>query len=118
MTKAGILAALKTGPKTTEQLLQVTGTCSADISRDCAGLRHAGLVKRVDGGSGRGSRAIYALVDDVVTTLPPPFRPRRVSLDLANTKQPPIPEVLVHRDPCVKCGIRADIGCKHQSKAA
>ena len=118
MSKAGILAALKTGPKTTEQLLRVTGTCSADISRDCAGLRHDGLVKRVDGGSGRGSRAVYALVEDAVTTLAPPARPRRVGLDLASANHPPIPDELVHRDPCVKCGVRADIGCKHQSKAA
>lgn len=23
----------------------------------------------------------------------------------------------VHRDPCVKCGVRADIGCKHRGAA-
>ncbi|SCY89394.1 hypothetical protein SAMN05660666_03462 [Novosphingobium aromaticivorans] len=118
MSKAGILAALKTGPKTTEQLLRVTGTCSADISRDCAGLRHAGLVKRVDGGSGRGSRAVYALVGDAVPTLAPHARQRRVSLDFANASHPPIPDTLVHRDPCLKCGVRGDIGCKHQRQAA
>jgi predicted transcriptional regulator len=111
MSKAGVLAALKSGPKTTAQILQTTGTSSGDVSRSCSELRLAGLIKRVDGQSGKGSKAIYALADyEAVAAFVPKHR-----LTMAQVFRSEIPDSLtyVHRDPCIKCGTRRDVGCKH-----
>ncbi|HQS98093.1 MAG TPA: hypothetical protein PK823_16545 [Novosphingobium sp.] len=117
MSRLGILAALKTGPKTTAELLRVTGTWSGGVSRDCAALVKDGRVKRIDGTSGRGSRAIYALVAE--TCAAPELKPQtRLFRGRSCVSQPEIPDTYVNRDPCPKCGVRGDIGCRHVRRAA
>jgi hypothetical protein len=188
----GIIAALASGPKSTAQLLEVTGASSAYVSRDCARLIERGRIVRIDGTSGRGSRAVYALAGKPVPPQPPgppsgaelaqavrnraaqlrqpvrqfaaalssdPLtwldqvaiaqRPKahtvaRIEALLAGQPVPPAPPnnfqrqrvltqrpfavtiadrdmvrseplpPIVERDPCFLCGIRADIGCRHQ----
>lgn len=121
MSKSGILAALRFGPKTTAELLLVTGMSPADISRDCAGLRHAGKVKRVDGALGRGTKAIYALAlpgELPVAPPPPRRRPAATATTPAHTPKAAPPETIVDRDPCFMCGVRGDVGCVHRRRAA
>lgn len=116
MSRAVILSALKTGPKTSAQLVQYTGTHSGDVSRTCWTLVKRGHVKRIDGGSGRGSLAVYALVDGVVSDCAPINRGRaRLGLSLA--RGPEVPETRADRDPCFKCGVRGDLGCSHRRVA-
>ena len=58
-----ILAALRDGPKTNRELQDLTCDHSGSVARNCVQLRDLGLVIRVDGNQGRGTRAIYALAD-------------------------------------------------------
>lgn len=61
-----IVAALRTGPKTNRELQELTFDHGGGVARSCAELRKRGRVTRVDPdrGRGRGSRAVYALVEE------------------------------------------------------
>lgn len=116
MSNTAILHALKRGPMATSQLLKFTGSCSADVSRTCSGLIADGRIKRIDGRSGRGTRAIYALVDSDA-----PIRDEIPKVRRSHTVGVAAPVVsearYVQRDPCGFCGVRADIGCRHRVAA-
>jgi DNA-binding MarR family transcriptional regulator len=55
------LGHLAKGPATGAQLADVLCTHTGDIARMMSQLVEKGRVRRIDGGSGRGSVAIYAL---------------------------------------------------------
>lgn len=148
MSKSGVLKALEAGPMAPREILRFTGTPIIDVSRSCCELRHAGKIKRVDGGSGRGSRAIYALVESVEvpaaeSTQPKPKQPKpwvdrfiwngrnefhagngvhggsreragQAAMGRRAAMAAQAETLRVDRDPCTYCGVRADIGCKHQ----
>ena len=59
--RQAILRRLRKGPATNAQLQEACLDHSGGIARTISQMRALGLVRRVDGGSGRGSRAIYAL---------------------------------------------------------
>lgn len=59
---AKALLALAEGPKTNAQLQDALDTHHGDIARLMSHLRKTGRVKRVDGASGSGTIATYALV--------------------------------------------------------
>lgn len=61
--RARILGQLASGNITTGQLADLFGDSSGRMARAMAQLRNDGVVKRVDGGSGRGSVAVWALVE-------------------------------------------------------
>lgn len=112
MSRSAILSALKTGPKTTAELLALrAGASSAYIARSCAELIKRGQIVRLDQRRGRGTRALYALTGHTA----PPIATRRAlhSADADQARHDPIPPA-TDRDPCSKCGTRADIGCKHR----
>jgi hypothetical protein len=112
MSQGPIIHALRRGPMRTAQLLRLTGTCSGDISRSCANLIRIGAIKRIDGGSGRGSIAVYALAD---CTAPVPAATRAKRFYHHVAPQPEVTESqFVQRDPCFSCGVRGDLGCKHR----
>lgn len=113
MSRAVILSALKTGPKTSAQLVDYTGTHSGDVSRTCWTLVRQGHVKRIDGGSGRGSLAVYALAGADAA----PEHRGRAALGLSLARGPEFPEARADRDPCFKCGVRGDLGCSHRRSA-
>lgn len=56
-----IIARLKQGPATNRQLQEAAYTHSGDVARRLIDLAQSGYVERIDGGSGRGTRAVYAL---------------------------------------------------------
>lgn len=56
-----ILDALKRGPKTNAELQELTYDHSGSVARYCARLISDGRIMRIDGHTGRGSIAIYAL---------------------------------------------------------
>jgi len=60
-----IAALRRHGPLRTAQLAEMTCDHSGGVARTMAGLISDGRVKRIDGGSGRGSIALYALVGQV-----------------------------------------------------
>lgn len=55
------LAALSAGPLTNAELQELTCDHSGGVARNMAKLIATGRAKRIDGGAGRGSRALYAL---------------------------------------------------------
>lgn len=59
---ARIRALLETGPATHAQIARVVPP-EFSIARTMCELIHRGVVKRVDGGQGRGTKATYALVE-------------------------------------------------------
>jgi hypothetical protein len=60
------LAALrKHGPLRTAQLVEMTCDHGGGVARNMAKLIEQGRVRRIDGGAGRGSIALYALVGQV-----------------------------------------------------
>jgi hypothetical protein len=61
MSRSAIIARLKLGPATNAELQEAVIDHGAGIARDAAVLMRQGRVCRIDGGSGRGSRAVYAL---------------------------------------------------------
>lgn len=111
MTKIeSLLLALKSGPKSAAELATIVNSKGAYISRDCAKLIKERRVKRIDGGSGRGSLAIYALTND---NTPAPVRRRGADRLYSDAGGPSVdPARIVHRDPCTYCGVRGDLGCK------
>lgn len=115
MSQGPILAALSHGPKSGAELADICHQTSAYISRTCAKLRLEGRVKRIDGGSGRGSIATYALMGDQRAPAAPAKR-SYVTRDF--DVGPPHPGVTVSRDPCFFCGYRGDLPCEHRSAAA
>lgn len=66
MSQMAILFALRKGAMTNRQLQDEVGDHSASIARTCAKLISDGRVIRVDGDSGRGKCAIYALPGNTV----------------------------------------------------
>jgi predicted HTH transcriptional regulator len=58
-----IMRALRSGPMTNAQLQEATCDHSGSISRYMAALIKRGKARRVDGQTGRGTRAIYGLVE-------------------------------------------------------
>lgn len=58
-----VLAALASGPKTNAELQEITCDHSGSIARHLAKLIADGRACRIDGRSGRGRRALYALQD-------------------------------------------------------
>lgn len=112
MSGSAIMAALRTGPKTTADLVNEVGIKSAYVARTCSRLMQKGLVRRVDDGYGRGSRARYALADGSA----PPLPIRRVEAKSRRVAEYPAHQH-VYRDPCPFCGVRADIGCRHLKAA-
>lgn len=58
-----LLLALRKGPQTNSQLGVATCDHSGSVARTMSKLIHSGRAKRIDGNSGRGSIAIYALTD-------------------------------------------------------
>jgi hypothetical protein len=61
MSRLAILRRLKDGPATNRQLQDAADDHAAGIARSCADLIHMGRVVRIDGCSGRGKPATYAL---------------------------------------------------------
>lgn len=116
MTKlSGILERLRTGPKSAGELATSLSTKGAYISRDCARLIKEGRVKRIDGGSGRGSLAIYALSTD---NSPAPVKRRGADRLYSDAGGPPLDTSrIVYREPCSFCGVRGDIGCRCGNRA-
>lgn len=68
-----ILTRLADGPATNAELAELLFTHSGDVARCMAALSRRGLVRRCDGGTGRGTVALYAL--RVVPTCPTCGRP-------------------------------------------
>ena len=65
-----ILRALAAGPMTNAQLQEATCDHSGSVARTMAGLIAEGRARRVDGGSGRGTIAIYALAERSAAGVP------------------------------------------------
>lgn len=64
MSVQACLRALRRGhPLTNEQLQELTGDHSAGVARTMNKLIKSGRARRVDGGSGRGGKATYALAE-------------------------------------------------------
>lgn len=61
MAAASIITALRAGPRTNAQIQDEVCDHSGGVARDCAKLIASGRVRRIDGGTGRGSIAVYAL---------------------------------------------------------
>ena len=59
-----IAALRRHGPLRTAQLAEMTCDHSGDVARTMVGLIHEGRVKRIDGRTGRGSVALYALASE------------------------------------------------------
>lgn len=55
-----ILSALRSGPATNAELQDACEAHGGEVARACNQLMRSGMVKRVDGGAGRGTIAIYA----------------------------------------------------------
>lgn len=119
MSRIAILNALARGPKTAAQLAEIVGLHSGVIAARVSPLIHDGRVKRVDGGEGRGSIAVYALNKwnggkvSAGRTVPVGKLPHPKSTE----PRPRPPGVIVMRDPCPRCGVRGDLGCRHQARA-
>lgn len=64
MSKQAILNRLRHGPASNAELQDAVIDHSGGIARDASKLIQDGRVRRIDGGSGRGSRAIYALSEN------------------------------------------------------
>lgn len=64
LSVSSILRRLAQGPATNAELQDATEDHAGSVARDCAKLIRDGRVKRIDGGRGRGSRAVYALSID------------------------------------------------------
>jgi len=116
VSQRAILAALAKGPATTAQLAEQLHQPSAYIARDCAKLIEAGRAKRIDGGAGRGGKAVYALAefdgeairaDQILTTVALPRRKTEGAVGSSEHL------TFVSRDPCPRCGVRGDLGCRH-----
>lgn len=60
-SKVQILRLLKARPRTNAELQHLCFDHGGSIARATSKLIHAGLVARVDGKTGRGTKAIYAL---------------------------------------------------------
>lgn len=108
-----VFTALRRGAATVVQLAERTGMSARDVGLACASLKVRHLVERVDGGR-RGMKATYALVDDGAD---PAFRARRSPTASHEYRQSPSAAMALSRDPCVKCGVRGDIGCQHEAPA-
>lgn len=61
MSTQACIDALKSGPKTARELAELTDDDSGNVARNTAWLIYAEKAIRIDGGSGRGSKAVYAL---------------------------------------------------------
>ena len=108
MKRADILAVLQDGPRTAAQIGAALNQLPRNVSRTCSTLISLGVIKRVDGGAGRGSFAVYAL-DTYAGTYE--AKPRN-SFHF-ETSGPKHPGVTVRRDPCFYCGTRGDVPCRH-----
>lgn len=64
MTTRAILSRLKRGPATNADLQEAACDHGGGIARTVAALRQQGKVRRVDGKSGRGKPAVYALTEN------------------------------------------------------
>lgn len=63
MSQSKILSALTRGPRTAFQLAETICDSSGSVARTCNKLMRDGRIARIDGGSGRGSKAVYALAE-------------------------------------------------------
>lgn len=112
-----ILRELAAGPRTSGQLALAIGRDRAATYRNCRALQDRGLIKRIDGTPGRGGIAVYALIGD--DTAPPETSRDRAGRQPAGAFNQggnvPLPDSRVDRDPCFKCGVRADLGCRHRA---
>ena len=64
MKRADIIQRLQEGPATNRELAELGADHGASISRTMAKLIDEGIARRIDGGSGRGSVALYALTEN------------------------------------------------------
>lgn len=100
-----LLAALEQGPGTVQELAERAGVPFLSARTLLGNMMARRRVVRVDGLTkfvGVAGRAIYALPGSVEPA-PPPMLPR--------DKAP----LVQRRDPCPRCGVRADLGCKHRA---
>jgi len=65
-----IIRALRSSPMTNAELQEATCDHGGSVARYCARLAAVGKVRRIDGASGRGTRAVYALADHPVEPEP------------------------------------------------
>lgn len=115
MSQALILTALQAGPKTVASLADLTGSEPRSVARSCSNLINQGKIVRVDGGSGRGSIAVYAASGSAIEQAKGEARaPARLQYPVG--RDPEHPGHIVHRDPCFYCGARGDIPCKHDRR--
>jgi hypothetical protein len=63
MSVPAILRALRRGPATNAELQELLCEHGGAIARDCAKLIHRGQVRHIDGATGRGRAATYALTE-------------------------------------------------------
>lgn len=71
MSQSAILRRLSEGPATNRELQEACFDHAGGIARDCMALRHQGRIVRIDGKSGRGKEATYALVGELTYVLCP-----------------------------------------------
>lgn len=107
---------------TNRQIQHACEAHSGEVARECNRLMGKGLIKRVDGRSGRGSGAVYALAEREFAFPPTPGNPlrdyiarRTVARTISRAEE--IEARRVARDPCFMCGTRGDIGCQHREAA-
>jgi hypothetical protein len=113
-----ILDALQSGPKTTAQIAEAVGRDSTHVARICWALGQRGQAKRIDGGMGHGSVAVWSLAGDnspMPATVRRAYTRRRRGNAVGATDFPEAQ--YVYRDLCPFCGVRADIGCQHLKAA-
>ena len=68
MTTQAILQRLAAGPATNLELQEAVCDHSGGVARTCSKLIHRGRVVRVDGATGRGAKAVYALAHRPLST--------------------------------------------------
>lgn len=69
MAQASILRALAERPMTARELADATLDHTGSVARYMSKLIETGRAKRIDGASGRGKKAVYAIaIDDALAT--------------------------------------------------
>lgn len=111
MSRRAILRALgEHGPLSAARLAELCHEHSGQIARMAARLRDEGRVIRIDGGLGRGTVAIYALTG----TTTGGGQAKRTNRRARAGDDPAHPGTDSPRDPCWRCGVRGDLGCRHK----